>query len=427
MGGKSKQTQTSQTTVDPWVLGQHQEALADTKAVAAQPFQAFDKTLNLGASNDTLNNLMGFNAPTISGTSYSPITGTASTYSPTTGAASSYQAQTGTASTYDPTMIDRSKIANVDAGSVDAAAIQQFMDPYTGQVIDASMADLEKARLQAQNANNAKAISAGAYGNGARRFLQAAATDGEYDANAARTVAGLRSAGFNTALGAAQTEAARRLAAQQSNQGVDLSVNTTNAGAANNAGQFNAGQQQAMTGLNLGFQNQAGQFNAGQKQAMDLANLGFTNQAGQFNAGQTQNMDLANLGFGNDALRFGAQTQFQADQSNQGAAINSAGVRAGAAGQSAANAQAAYNAEREEFLRQQNDPFMKQAFINGQVGALPVPTSTTSTTTSKGGGGLGGILGAVGSVASGLGALGFAPFTGGASLGLMGASGLARI
>lgn len=81
--------------------------------------------------------------------------------------------------------------------------IGQFYNPYTTDVIDQSMADLERQRQTQINATGAAASRAGAFG-GSRHGVAEAQTNLGFGQQGAQMASGLRQQGFNTALQAAQ-------------------------------------------------------------------------------------------------------------------------------------------------------------------------------------------------------------------------------
>lgn len=93
-------------------------------------------------------------------------------------------------------------------------AISQYMNPYTNDVINATMSDLERSRQLQQQQVNANAISRGAFG-GSRQAVAEAENDRNFLDTQARTAAQLRSQGFDTALAAAQSDAGRQQQAFQ--------------------------------------------------------------------------------------------------------------------------------------------------------------------------------------------------------------------
>lgn len=74
-----------------------------------------------------------------------------------------------------------------------------FMNPYTQQVVNTSMADLNRGRQMALNQIGADATQAGAFG-GSRHGVAEALTNTGFAQEAAQMAAGLRSQGFNTAM-----------------------------------------------------------------------------------------------------------------------------------------------------------------------------------------------------------------------------------
>lgn len=96
-------------------------------------------------------------------------------------------------------------VANMGFGNVN-----QFMNPYTSQVIRRGQQDLNQARQMAMNDVGAQATAAGAFG-GSRHGLVEAATNREFADASGDMSANLRMNGYNTALNAAQANAGLRL------------------------------------------------------------------------------------------------------------------------------------------------------------------------------------------------------------------------
>lgn len=130
------------------------------------------------------------------------------------------------------------------AGRSPYANTSQYMNPYTKNVIDTSMADMDRARQMALNDVGAQFQSAGAFG-GSRHGLVEAETNSNFARDAGAMAAQLRMQGYN--------------------QAQDASANAYNArlGA--------AGQLANMGNLGFGMQRQITQDQAGigaQQQAM---------------------------------------------------------------------------------------------------------------------------------------------------------------
>jgi hypothetical protein len=81
-----------------------------------------------------------------------------------------------------------------------AGNINQYMNPYTSQVINQSMSDIDRARQLQQQQVNAQALSRGAFG-GSRQAVAEAENNRNFMDQQARTSAQLRSQGFDTAAG----------------------------------------------------------------------------------------------------------------------------------------------------------------------------------------------------------------------------------
>ena len=96
------------------------------------------------------------------------------------------------------------------AAGMNQPDIMAFQNPYTQQVIDASMADLERQRLMQQNQLGAQATAANAFG-GSRQGIAEAETNRAFAQQGGQLASGLRMQGFNTALGAAQNQQQQQL------------------------------------------------------------------------------------------------------------------------------------------------------------------------------------------------------------------------
>jgi hypothetical protein len=97
-------------------------------------------------------------------------------------------------SNYQPTQVQAKTVANTD--------LSPYLNPYTQDVINSSLATLNQQRGQQQVADNASATAANAFG-GTRQAVQRALTSGQYDLNSANLIANLNSQNFNQAQQAA--------------------------------------------------------------------------------------------------------------------------------------------------------------------------------------------------------------------------------
>jgi len=105
-------------------------------------------------------------------------------------------------------------------GGIGTAAdrISAYQNPFTSEVIDRSMADLERQRQITGQADAGKAIAARAFG-GSRQAVNDALTNEAYARQAGDIASNLRYQGFNTALGAAQQDVQQQQALAQALQG----------------------------------------------------------------------------------------------------------------------------------------------------------------------------------------------------------------
>lgn len=95
--------------------------------------------------------------------------------------------------------------------------IGNYMNPYTQNVVDTTMADLQRQRQITQQGIQDQATKAGAFG-GSRHGIAEAETNRNFADIAAQTSGNLRQQGFNTAAGLAQQDANRQLQAGMANQ-----------------------------------------------------------------------------------------------------------------------------------------------------------------------------------------------------------------
>jgi Phage tail lysozyme len=147
----------------------------------------------------------------------------------------SYSGTTG------PTEAARALIAQATQ-PITAAQLANYQNPYQQQVINATLDQLYRQYGQQQQALKGNAISMGALGGDRARIAQAALM-GEQGRNTASTLAGLESQGYQTALSAAQADAARQL------QAAGLS-GTVTSGTNQQTGQTTGQQTGQATGTN---------------------------------------------------------------------------------------------------------------------------------------------------------------------------------
>lgn len=329
--------------------------LGNASQVTGQGYQA----PSLG--NASLISANGYQAPTLGNAQGYAASRTGSPIG-MTGAGYSYSG-TNTP-TIDPT-------TNAAASNANAASLldnfQQYNNPYTQHVIDASLAQYDNdagqqaARLAAQGAKS------GAFGGS--RFGIA---EGQFAADSAlgraSLGANLRDQGFKTAAGLSESDAANRQQASLFNAGNQTGVSLANAAAAN----LRAGNQAglSMTGnlANQDAKNRAAEFNA------NVANTG-----NMFNADLAARFSLDQAARNDAASQFGASAQNQYGLAQAGLNENAGqfnanlGMQAGLANQSAQNqyglAQAGLQADASRFGAQAaNEAGFANAAAQNQFG-----------------------------------------------------------
>jgi len=263
----SKGKSTTTTTTDPTQMAIYKDLYERSKGIAGQPFvpytgprvagfnpdqlAGFDQTRSMFDQSmgydprGEINKIAGMETPGVS-----PVTGTA--------------AQLGAA----PSLL------NVD--------LNAYQNPYTSQVVDNTLSDLDRARKMAIGRDQDSAIGAGAFG-GSRSGILEAETNRAFADQAARTSANLRQGGFDRATALAGQDLGR-LQRSQIQQGMfDQSTGMANLDAQNRAAfmrpdltmqnrRFQAGLQQGLLGdqyRNLGLMSGIG----GQQQGLQQAGM----------------------------------------------------------------------------------------------------------------------------------------------------------
>ncbi len=129
------------------------------------------------------------------------------------------------------------------AAQADMSNIGQYYNPYQRDVIDATLADINRARGGAIQQMGERANAARAFG-GSRQGVAEALTNAQYGNQATTAIANLRSQGFDTANQLMQADLQRQQQTELANQGAGIQGATYRLGAANQLGSL-AQQQQA--------------------------------------------------------------------------------------------------------------------------------------------------------------------------------------
>ena len=164
----SKGKSTTSTTTDPAQMAIYSDLYDRSKSIAGQPFVPYTGSRVAGFNPDQL---QGFD---------------------------STRGMFQDSMSYDP----RGLLSDMGTQPLD---IQSFQNPYNTQVIDQSLADLDRARQIRLQSDQDRAIGAGAFG-GSRSALLEAETNRNFADAAARTSSNLRQSGYNNSLNAAMQD-----------------------------------------------------------------------------------------------------------------------------------------------------------------------------------------------------------------------------
>lgn len=156
----------------------------------------------------------------------------------------------------------------VKAQSLEGKDLSGYLNPYTNEVVNRTLADIATQGDRAGNEVRARAAAAGAFG-GSRSALMELGTQENYAKAAGDASANLRNTGYVQAQQVAGLDADRALRADTSNQDAalraalanqqaDLSAANLRLGAAGQMAQSGTAQQNALLGAATGMQNAAG-------------------------------------------------------------------------------------------------------------------------------------------------------------------------
>ncbi len=135
-----------------------------------------------------------------------------------------------------PTIAPSAQVSpvSVAAGQLSHTDLSPYLNPYTDDVVNSALVDLQHARQAQAVADNASATAAHAFG-GTRQAVLDANTTNDYLRNVAATTAGLRQSAYQNAQQAALSDIGNRLSADQFNATNRLNADQFNASGAYNA------------------------------------------------------------------------------------------------------------------------------------------------------------------------------------------------
>ena len=188
-GSSTPSSSTSSTSIDPDIKAAYLQQLADARTAAAglgtRQFEGFTPGYATAEQQLTATGIGGAGQQT------------------TNRAAELALAEAG----YTPQQIQ---------AMTGAQYMSAYQNPYEQQVVQNTLADIERQRQISQQAQQARAVGARAFG-GSRQAVAESIANEDYMRQAANTAAQLRSAGFTTAAGFGQTDAARAMEAARAN------------------------------------------------------------------------------------------------------------------------------------------------------------------------------------------------------------------
>jgi hypothetical protein len=239
---KGKNTTTQSTEIDPQLMAIYKDVYNTGKTIANQPY-------------------LPYTGPRVAGFNLDQLTGFDATRN-----------MFGQSMGYNPRR-SLNALANMSAPSILDRNIGAYQNPYTQQVVDTTLADLDRSRQMAVSRDQDRAIGAGAFG-GSRSGVLEAETNRAFADQAARTAAGLRQGGFDRATSLAGQDINREIGNRGFQAGLfgnQLADQYNNLGLLSGiGGQQQQFQQQA---LNQAYGQYADAMGYGQKQ------LGLLSQA----------------------------------------------------------------------------------------------------------------------------------------------------
>lgn len=263
----------------------------------------------------------------------------------------------------------------VDPSQLNSQAINQYLSPYLGTVLQGTAGILNQQNQQQQAGQLGNAINQGAFG-GDRAGIAAANLEQQQNLANSQIYSGILNQGYNTALSTAEGQQQLGLGAAQANRAALQNASTQIQG---------LGQQQYSQGMGLGTAQQGlGQqtYAQGANTAQQLAALG-QQQFGQgiTAAGQEAGLGAGLYGIGSNT----SQGLANLGTASQTAALQGAQAQLGAGQVEQQTQQAGDTALYNQFLQQQSYPFQVDQFLANIAEGTGALSGSTTTTTQPGG------------------------------------------
>jgi hypothetical protein len=231
-----------------------------------------------------------------------------------------YQARNvGDAVGYDPT----SASASTYSASSLLDGLEKYMSPYTGQVVDAALADYDYGAGQTRANQALDEARSGAFG-GSGAQIGRSMTEGELARGRGSLSAGLRDQGFTRGAGLSAQDAGFRNDASRFNADAQTRVSMSNADAANQAAALRASAQNQFLMTDAEAANAAARFGSDALNTSNQFSTAARNNALQFSSDAVNRATLANTDAANQAARFGSDAFNRTSLANSDAANQAA-------------------------------------------------------------------------------------------------------
>ena len=256
------------------------------------------------------------------------------------------------------------------AAEFDPNSIQKYMNPYESSVIDAAMADVARAGQQQQNQLGAGAVGAGAFGGSRQGIAQGEIARNTLDQQA-KTAAGMRQSGYESASNRAQNAYEQARQRQQSAAGMTSQIGQAGAATGLNATQLGMQGSQQAGAMGLQTANQMGQL------GQNVGNLGY--QYGNMGMNAANQYGAMAQGLGSMGMQ-----QAQLGEAQQGLRMNDYNMLSRIGQQQQGLNQAQLDAQYQNQYQQYQQPMQDLGFYSDVYQGMPIGQSSYTQTSAPG-------------------------------------------
>jgi hypothetical protein len=219
--------------------------------------------------------------------------------------AASYAAPGEYASPGGAGMVDaaRGQFTAGNAAQLGADEYKPFLNPYTQDVVNTSLANLRRQNNDTQAQIGARSAASGSFG-GSREAIMRGEQDRSFGEQAASTVAQLMAAGYDKATAQAMQNAQMRQQTGMQNTSIENSMSQFNAGQQNQVREYNAGANDRM---NLADAQNRNQYGLSAAQMANQFGQTAAQQANQYGLASAQNANQFGLSAAQMANQYGLQ------------------------------------------------------------------------------------------------------------------------